>query len=237
MVAPGHGGPIGTSETATVRIAQVARTGLKLSWRPLVVSAGMPRSGSTLLFNLLREILTVKWQSGLSYGWRDDLLTLPRGTAYLIKTHDLSWKWRWRAAYSFYTYRDVRVAAVSALRKFDREITLGSVRDAIGGYEIAKHACNLCIKYEELIRAPERFARELARILRIEVDANRICSAVLSLAPPTDVGTYSKVTQLHAGHCTHTDADDWRTIIPPNLQRRISSEFAWWFSECGYPVQ
>jgi len=120
------------------RFKILARESAKLSTKPLIVSAGMPRSGSTLLFNILREILVIKWKTRLSSGWEGDFISIPKGSAYLIKTHTLSHFYRWRARYCFYTYRDVRVAAVSVLRKFGQQITLESIRSMIRQYEIAK---------------------------------------------------------------------------------------------------
>ena len=132
----------------------------KVSTKPLIVSAGMPRSGSTLLFNILREILVTKWDSRLVSGSEKDFMSLPKGSAYLIKTHVLSQCYRWRAEYSFFTYRDVRVAAVSSLRKFGHPITLAGIRSKIRQYKTAKKTCNLIIQYEELVKDPISFIQK-----------------------------------------------------------------------------
>jgi hypothetical protein len=204
------------------RFKLLTRAGAKLSTKPLIVSAGMPRSGSTLLFNILREILATKLNSRLSSGWEGEFLSLPKGSAYLIKTHTLSRLYRWRARYCFYTYRDVRVAAVSGLRKFNNQITLESIRSMIRQYEIAKKACNTIIKYEELIEAPLSFIQELSRILKINVDAERIYQKTFKLKPPNSGTGHSKLTLLHKGHFTHTKDHEWRQIIDSKLQMRIN---------------
>jgi hypothetical protein len=218
-------------------IKTVVRAGIKLSTRPLVASAGMPRSGSTLLFNILREILATKWNSRLSSGWEGDFLSMPTGSAYLIKTHRLSRLYHLRAKYCFYTYRDVRVAAVSDLRKFGRQISLESVREVINQYEIAKKLCNRIIKYEEFIKDPIPFINDLAHILGINVDPNIIHKKTFALEQPAPGTGYSKVSLLHSGHCTETKDHEWRQLIDKNLQMKINKEFAWWFNECGYPPE
>lgn len=219
-------------------VGKAVAVSLKLSTRPLAVSAGMPRSGSTLLFNMLRAILAVRWKEDLSCGWESDLLSLPKGKMYLIKTHNLNrfYFYRLRASYLFYSYRDIRTAAVSRLKKFNREITIDYIRDQISEYKTARKACDLCVKYEELIDKPDFYIQELARILGIEVDLARIRSKSVDLCPLTTEGGYSKATLLHKGHFTNTGDNEWQSVIPLDLQDKIHEEFSWWFSECGYPL-
>jgi len=198
------------------------------------VSAGMPRSGSTLLFNILREILSFKFRNRLSSGWQGDILSLKNGEVYLIKTHNIIKYYKIRADHIFYTYRDVRVAAVSQLRKFGQEITIPSLRAMIKQYEIAKSVCSACFKYEDFIQNTRYVVKECAEILGIEIDYNEICKKAVSIKPP-DTGTgYSKDTLLHKGHYTNTGNNDWRSVIPESLQDDINREFSWWFEECGY---
>lgn len=218
--------------TGFKRLLKLSR---KFLIKPVVVSAGMPRSGSTLLFNILREILLTKWRDRLSCGWVGDVMELPKGAAFLIKMHKLSSYYRWRAQYVFYTYRDVRVPAVSGLRSFNRQITMESIRSDIEEYEVAKKASNLIIKYEELLETPNSFIRQLAQMLSIQVNAGEIYQNTLELSPPGTSSGYSKETLLHKKHFTHTSNNEWREIIPHELQVRINEEFSWWFRECGYP--
>lgn len=164
-------------------------------------------------------------------------MSTPKGKAYLLKTHQIGHFYRLRASQIFYSYRDVRTAAVSSLRKFNENITIESIRNKIAQYQIAKRTCDLCIKYEELISNPEYFIQELARLLDIQVDVAHIKSITANLKPPTTGDTYSRETQLHKGHFTHTQDDEWRVVIPNDLQERINEEFSWWFTECGYPLQ
>jgi len=197
----------------------------------------MPRSGSTLLFNILREILATQWSSRLSSGWESDVLSMPTGSAYLIKTHQLSRLYHLRAQYCFYTYRDVRVAAISNLRKFGRQVSLESVREIINQYKLAKKLCDKTIKYEELIKDPIPFINDLAQTLAIKVDPESIHKKTFALEPPAPGTGYSKVTLLHGDHYTQTKDHEWRQIIDKNLQVKINEEFAWWFDECGYPPE
>jgi len=65
-------------------LMNIVNLAVKFSNKPLIISAGMPRSGSTLLFNILRDIMLRRWE-GLSSGWSGDIENLDKGSAYLIK--------------------------------------------------------------------------------------------------------------------------------------------------------
>ncbi len=212
----------------------------KLKNNSLVVSAGMPRSGSTLLFNILREILSSKWAGQVSAGWVDDIFELPKNSVYLIKVHDFNSYFQARADHSFYTYRDVRVAAVSAMKKFNRTPTVESIRCDLNQYLVAKRSCDLAIKYEDLVSSPGLFVQQIAGILDVSVDSDDIVKKIFYLQPPEEQevkGAYSKETLLHKNHFTHTRDDEWRDFLSERIQKDISAEFSWWFEECGYPAK
>lgn len=212
----------------------------KLKNSSLVVSAGMPRSGSTLLFNILREILSSKWASQVSAGWVGDIFELPKGSVYLIKVHDFSPYFQARAVHSFYTYRDVRVAAVSGMKKFGQVPSVASIRQNLNQYLVAKRSCDLVIKYEDLVSNPDLFVQQIARILDVSVDVDDIVKKTFYLQPPKEQevkGAYSMKTLLHKHHFTHTRDDQWRDLLPERIQNDISAEFTWWFEECGYPIK
>ena len=126
----------------------------KLGTKPLIVSAGMPRSGSTLLFNILREILSIRWPDQVSAGWHGDIFELPEGSIYLVKTHNLDQYYRFRAEHIFYSYRDVRVAAISSMKKFNVNPSICKIRNDIKEYLVAKKFSDHIIKYEDLVSKP-----------------------------------------------------------------------------------
>lgn len=218
-------------------IKRLSKISLKLSTKPLILSAGMPRSGSTLLFNILREISLQKWPD-LSYGWEGDILELSKGTAYLVKVHRINRYYRLRTQYSFYTYRDVRVTAVSSMRKFGVEPNIDNFRSNINEYMIAKRHCNLILKYENLISNPISGIEKIAEKLGVKIDQQVVFENTFFLKAPVNISnSYSKETLLHKEHFTHTKDDDWRTVLSKELQEEVNSEFSWWFNECGYPLR
>jgi hypothetical protein len=217
-------------------LLQILRLARKLALKPVVISAGIPRTGSTLLFNIIREILKTKWGDQLSSAWVKEVLEMSKGEIYLIKMHQTPNFYRWRAKHVFFSYRDVRVAAVSAEKTFNRRISINSIRHSIIQYQQFKKRSDLMVKYEDLIVAPEEYVKKISKILNIEVDHEVIVKNTSSLEPP-DIGKgYSPETLLHGDHFTNTKDDEWRKAIPHDLQLQISNEFSWWFKECGYPL-
>ena len=213
---------------------------LRFSKSPLIVSAGMPRSGSTLLFNILKNTLLIKYSDKLSCGWIGDLGKLPKGDAYLIKMHGLSKYYCFRSQFMFYTYRDVRVSIVSEMRKFNREPNIDSVRGRIEQYIIAKQRCDMLIQYEDLITNPSKYTRKIAEKMGIIANHQELVESSFYLHPPNvslDGKGYSMETLLHKEHFTNTKDDEWRSVLTKEFQEEINAEFAWWFEECGYPLE
>jgi len=88
------------------RIVHYTKLYHKIGLGRLILSSGMPRSGSTLLYNILRLCLEKKHGAELVSGWLDDFDNLPKGRVYLLKTHNTNLYYALRSQYVFYTYRD-----------------------------------------------------------------------------------------------------------------------------------
>ena len=208
----------------------------KLRGKPLIVSAGMPRSGSTLLFNVVRELLMIKWERHLTAGWEGDFLSLPAGEAYLVKTHKFNSFYRLRSNRSFYSYRDIRSAIASRVKKTGETVGIEFVRRQIKQYQIARRHCDGSFSYERLTQDLGNVIIDVAGILGISCDPERIRTKVIQLPLPASECRYSPVTLLHPNHFTQTSPTDWRRLLPESLQKEIVEEFAWWFEECGYEL-
>jgi hypothetical protein len=210
-----------------------------MAGRPFALSAGMGRSGSTLLFNMARLILEEKWGKELVSGWQDDIPGWRFGKYYLVKTHRLSLWRRAKPEYIFFSYRDVRTAMVSGRKFWGIPYSLETAKTYIKEWKIAKRRANLIISYEDLVSWPNRVVQKIAKILGIDTDSDTI--AEKALAPGHFVAdsnmAYDKISLYYQNHCTHTMDNEWRSAIPAEFQKEINKQFAWWFKECGYPKE
>ena len=96
----------------------------------IILSAGMPRSGSTWLYNAARLLLISSSSVGnnLSSGWIEDLGTLSKKEVMLIKIHDLPKFLSKKSQIILYSYRDLRDALASSKRKFGNEPSMDKAK-------------------------------------------------------------------------------------------------------------
>lgn len=201
----------------------------------LIMSAGMPRSGSTFLFNMLRVALEHEYGDNISSGWYADAPELAKGKVYIIKAHRLDAVLHARASQCFYTYRDARDAAVSYQRKFGREPSIEAFRHAMVQFQRARKYADLMLKYEQFTHAPEQTMADILRVLKIDADPAELTAKVPQAS--ASGGKCDKSTLLHGGHATGTGQGEWRQVLKPELIEQIHSEFGWWFEENGYDLQ
>jgi len=207
----------------------------RLGLARLIIADGMQRSGSTLLFNMVRLILLSDERSKLTSGWIKDFATLPPGNVFLLKCHGVdAWKIR-RAALLFYTYRDIRDALVSKFRKFNQAPSIEMVRKWVVQFDTARKHADLMIRYEDMVGDVHGTVEKVAKSLRISVPTETITRELPSSFEDDNSGDrYSKTTLLHKDHITGTHSGEWRQVLDKDLQRQIDAEFGWWFSENGY---
>jgi hypothetical protein len=211
-----------------------------LIWRSgnatVVVSAGMPRSGSTLVFNVLREYLTRKFQDRLATGWVNDLRMDAAVDALLVKTHVVTPLLNVRSNYYFYSFRDVRDALLSAQRKFGREPTIHACGHYIKGFAHARRYAHAVLRYEDFSRNNDLLIQAVGKVLGDE----HCRSGILQLIPKPNQGpslaeAYDPRSLLHANHATGTMEGEWRSELGSDLLKEIDRKFGWWLDENRYP--
>ncbi len=215
-----------------------ARLIRKLGLRPLVLSAGMPRSASTLLFNVLRLCLSEKYGEHLSCGWIGDINNLPTAEIYLLKTHTLG-RFLWcRGQYVFYTYRDIREVLVSSSIKFDVTPSLDRCKVLIDEYVKAKKHADLMIKYEDMVNNTEDQISQIAAIIELDVEPRKIFDDLPAFGPERIRSSgYDRVTLTHGKHGSGMREGEWRTALPDNLRAEIQERYAWWFEDAHYNLE
>mgnify|MGYP006293429247 CR=1 FL=1 len=218
-------------------IRKPARQLKYFGFKRLIFSAGMPRSGSTLLFNIVRFILEEEHQDDLSTAWINDLKTMPKGQAYLIKTHACDIFDRIRADKIFYSYRDIRDVMVSRWRKFGREPDMEIARYYIRQYEFARKHADLVLKYEDFMNDIPGTIDKVAEVLGQTITREQILAKLPDKEQaPKSKGDGRSDNMLHEGHATGTMHDEWREVLPLQFQTQLLHEYEWWFKENKYSL-
>jgi len=229
------------SRQYVARVIKYAKIIHKLGQAKLILAAGMPRSGSTLLYNIIRLCLENKYQDALVSCWIEDVLDFPRGKIYLIKLHSIDGIYRifsWRASLIFYSYRDIRDVLVSRERKWGKKPSIAICKKYIQPDVAAKKYANYIFKYEDFSNNLEGTIRFIANKLGIEVDTSKVLNDLPSAWVDSRKNTgYDKITIMHGGHSTGTEPGTWRTSLPTELQNRIKEEFSWWLKENNYDLE
>jgi hypothetical protein len=205
----------------------------------IIVSAGMPRSGSTWLFNAARLMLLAAVPPGeLASGWIGDWSRLARRRWRLVKVHDyLPWLAR-RASVILYSYRDLRDALASAKRKFGIEPSIELARQWVDADQRWRQKSGFTLRYENMIADPVSSLGDLARVLKLPAQDNAALAARLEetlrqTVRPTEYD-HDPETLLHKDHVTDGRHGSWERWLSPGLRQEIEGEFYDWFHANQY---
>ncbi len=202
----------------------------------IVFVDGMPRSGSTLVFNAMRLVLQADPACDLQSSWVRNARHLPRANTYLIKTHGMNLIDAWRASKIVYSYRDPRVALVSHSRKFGTTPSIEMVHQWMRDFNFAEQHAGLMFGYEDMVKDVPAVVHALADYAGCEVDSAEIADNVNLLVRQGDDQSEA-VTLLHGSHRTGTKDDEWRLFLPQALQTQITNEYSPWLERHGYPLR
>lgn len=210
----------------------------------LVLSAGMPRSGSTWLYNALRLMLVQRFPApeDLVCGWVGDIGRLPTDAACrLLKIHEWDADLVAQADFVAWSYRDLRDAMASQHRKFGGALSLTFadylVRQDARWLSRADHV----MRYEDMLIDPQRELIRLSQALALPgVDPAALQQELDGLSYDSDGprnGTYHERTLLHRDHRTDGRAGSWRNGMPVDLAQQIVTAHAGWFRARGYDTR
>jgi len=202
----------------------------------------MPRSGSTLIYNLLRltvaEILGGK--HSYSYGWVGDFDHTQRVAYSLIKIHEFDFELVARSSLIVYSYRDIREAMASQQRKFGTQPSLSLADTYIEQYQRWSSVADITIRYESLDTAfKHTLIKRVADLIQMgSVDTTRIVTALNQLPQkiPSEDNAYDSVTLLHPDHITSGGFSNWEKQLEPALIAAIEAKHYGWLSSHGYEL-
>lgn len=156
----------------------------------LVVCNGMIRSGSTLQYNFVREILSYDSEKATeAHGYMDGNAFAQREEQFnawaadnawhVVKVHDLLPDMRKRVREGgirvCYIYRDIRDVAASVRLKWNHRgtILLDRIDHALELYAEVRRLPSVCVQqYEQVIREPVTAVLELASYLRVSLSVD-----------------------------------------------------------------
>ncbi len=203
----------------------------------LIVTAGMPRSGSTWLYNVIR-LLMQETSLDIGAGWIGDFNTFKDHDIVILKIHNFEEVIAKKATYIFYSFRDIRDALASFKRKFNSEPSIEQARTYINHDALWKKCAHYSMRYETMIESQKSTISEIASILQIpnpnipEIIEN-IRSMTYGESTKTN-GTYNLENLLHKGHITNGKHGSWYNDLPKELVIQIEEECSSWLQTNNY---
>lgn len=210
---------------------------------PIVLAAGIPRSGSTWLYNVARLLLASRFGSAYAC-WIDDLdeTALAAADAAVVKLHEPCDALADRATVVMTTHRDLRDIAVSLRSlngaEFDDAQMIASAAHARALHDHWSSRAKLDLAYRDIATSPASQVRRVGEALGLMVDeddAREIVDAVDELPSPTDRRLkHDPTSLLHVNHRTDGRPGRWRGELSDETAEAITSAGIDWLRRRGY---
>lgn len=207
--------------------------------KKLILSAGMPRSGSTWLYNAMR-ILLRSTGIDLGAGWIQDFNTFKDHDFVLMKIHNYEPVVVPKASFVAYSYRDLRDSLASMKRKFKVEPNIKLADEFIADDIKWRENASFVMKYEDFLKDPEKVVSELALAMQIPCeDPGALCKEINTLDYKSSGdrnSIYNKENLLHEGHITAGDHGSWKRDLDIELVKEVEEKYSEWFNKNNYSV-
>lgn len=210
----------------------------------LFLSAGIPRSGSTWLFNAMR-LLLLGVAPDLESGWVDDEDLIRSQKTRLIKLHHPDPQLIHKADFVAISHRDLRdilcslesVGWITDIRPM--EYWARTVRRQ---HEVWAQFANIDLAYEDIISSPDDVLVRLDRAIRQrsgmpESSAETlttIASELQTLRQSASKSEHDPITLLHWNHQTDGRSGRWRSQLDPHVAQQVWATHREWLEAQGY---
>lgn len=203
----------------------------------IIICAGIPRSGSTWLYNAVRMIHHF---AGIEYqaGWIGEYQRGGNAPVHIIKVHEPTSRFVGAQAIVLTTRRDLRSIARSLLRMgwaHTSDDTMSALVRTCEMHAYWNSRTSYEIAYEELLGNQALHVEAIARTCGIAIarkDAMDIVKAIDGLIEPSS-GGHDRETLLHPGHCSDRRDGPWSSLTG-ELASRIERECGYWQAAWGY---
>lgn len=210
---------------------------LKVDKRKLILIATMPRSGSTWLFNCVRNIYNLKNIEFYS-NWVDEYDPTKKERIHIVKIHHPEHRLSSQADCILSSRRDVRNVCVSLHRMGWLNWTSNSVINQADYLVNNLHPfwCNrsdLEIEYDTIINNSEKVIRDIATTIGISLSPHEVETISSNLKNITSPKEYDRETQLHPNHRSELSTD-FHEKFSTDLLDIVNKEFETWLRKYSY---
>lgn len=221
-----------------------------------IVICGMPRSGSTLLFNLIKQITLIYSQKVNTYFNYDseyrNLLTAET-SIYVKKNHRfsplLSKRIEKKLTIGFFTHRDLRDVVVSLIQKgritdFYEWLNRRKLRKIVNDSMLYAHTKNIIlISYDDLLNNKRKIISKISAELNIQLSDEEIENLIKSsdiekikkqIADRRTLDVIDISTQLHSNHIKDGIVGKWKEKLNEDQIKIINEKSQDFMQFFGY---
>lgn len=208
--------------------------------KELILSAGMPRSGSTWLYNAMRLMLKTMKGLDLGAGWIQDFQSFKNHDTVLMKLHSFEPGVVPKANFVAYSYRDIRDSLASMKRKFNSKPTIAMADKFIEDDKKWRERANFILKYEDMVGNQGAIINELSEIMKIEnIDGVKIADEINKMNYKSSDNRnqiYNKENLLHDGHITAGHHGSWKEDLSDDFIQEVELKYSDWLRGNNYPI-
>lgn len=204
-----------------------------------VLCAGIHRSGSTWIYNVVRYLyLNQNYNIYCSFANESYDPENP-AEVHVIKIHRYAMKWDEIADCIITSRRDLRDIAASAVRRGLVENSPGPVVDYLRGvayreFNSWNERAALMIPYEKMILDKPKYIKKIAKVLNLKCNPQTVHQQVESLKPGKES---DPLTMLHPNHFTDGGVGTFNKTLSSKTVNAINEKYKPWLISNGYLVR
>jgi hypothetical protein len=208
----------------------------------LYICAGMPRSGSTWLFNAVRLLLVHAGAPDIAGGYVGQLDELLTHRTVLVKLHPFQADLAAQADVVVTSHRDLRDIAASMQRHYQDTYSAVKMNEWVKSQVKWAQFAAYDLHYEQLLVDRLAEIKKLAAVLKLEPDVleqmpyEAILAEIESqkFQKKFSSTAYDAVNLLHEGHITDGRHGSWQNVVAQESVASIEREFRGWLAHWGY---
>lgn len=205
-----------------------------------IITAGIPRSGSTRLFNIVRLGLLQHFPKNyINAHWVTTFNDNP-ACHNILKVHEFSNNLVDYADFIFTTKRDIRFIAASAwdhrahgvYRKPSELVE--SMASVLIMYEKWKVHSDYEIVYEKFSEHSEEIVSNLFSIIGLPIDVKKLLNDLNDIKNSKTVFNEDGESLMHVNHISEKTCLDYRERLPTVFSQAVETVFRPWLEQHGY---
>ncbi len=207
-----------------------------------MLCAGIPRSGSTWLYNAARLLLAQQFGEANVHGtWIEQYDASNPAAWHVVKVHEPDESLAWRAKTVLTSRRDLRDIAASAWKRgwiSDESSALSFVDSVVRQHQFWQPRCAFEMIYERMRNDPAGELHRVATALSMNVDPAATADIVKTIDAlghnDASERDFDPANLLHKKHIMDGRVGYHAETLPPDVLARIETRAAEWLAASGY---